>query len=82
MGDPRPLRQVGGALYAFDVPLITVTSESSRLSPTSDPAKGVEEELLSKYDNVLTTVPDRAGQIRVSVAVVDALADEDECAKR
>ena len=66
LGSPHALRETSGALYAFNVPVVAVTGRDE--SEDNHSAKGATDEvaeMLGKYDNLLTTVPDRAGQIRV-----------------
>lgn len=59
LGDSKALQEVSGALYAFNVPHLAVTRGSGGVE------EGPDDDLLAKYDNLLTTVPDRAGQIKV-----------------
>ena len=56
LGASDSLRESSGALFAFSVPLISVSKEGAT----------ERRRLLGKYDNLLTTVPDKEGQIRVS----------------
>lgn len=51
IGEPNLLAQTSGALTAFNIPLISASSEHA--------------ESLGKEDNVLTTAPDMSGQARV-----------------
>ncbi len=60
LGSSKDLREIAGALYAFNVPFVSVT-----LPDASAGGRTAEDALLGKYDNLLTTVPDRAGQITV-----------------
>ena len=64
LGSPSSLRETSGALYAFNVPVVSVTSKEDNGGKDGD-ARDEVAEMLGKYDNLLTTVPDRAGQIRV-----------------
>ena len=85
LGSPRLLPEVAGALYAFDVPFVSVTLPGGGGGGGGGGGHGrgsgggggggghaAEDALLGKYDNLLTTVPDRAGQIRALVEVARA----------
>ncbi len=64
LGSAQWLREAAGALYAFDVPFVSATLPSSSSSSSSGGASA-EDALLGKYDNLVTTVPDRAGQVNL-----------------
>jgi len=51
IGEPALLSETTGALHAFSIPLVSVTSD--------------QIDLAGKYPNVFTTAPDMAGQAKV-----------------
>ena len=65
LGSSQWLREAAGALYAFDVPFVSATLPSSSSSSSSSGGASAEDALLGKYDNLVTTVPDRAGQVNL-----------------
>lgn len=82
LGDPSSLRETAGALFAFNIPLVAVSSIPRNLldhDNTVDAQTGSQRpgsslgssshltDVLGKYDNLLTTVPDRAEQVRVII---------------
>uniref|UniRef100_A0A0K2U1W9 G-protein coupled receptors family 3 profile domain-containing protein n=1 Tax=Lepeophtheirus salmonis TaxID=72036 RepID=A0A0K2U1W9_LEPSM len=64
IGDSSSLFQTGGALSAFNIPLVTVGDKYPRRKPTG------ELQTKSVDDNVLTTAPDAAGQSKALANVV------------
>eukprot|EP00094_Tigriopus_californicus_P007632 TCALIF_07349-PA protein Name:"Similar to Gprc5c G-protein coupled receptor family C group 5 member C (Mus musculus)" AED:0.11 eAED:0.12 QI:0/0.75/0.2/0.8/0.75/0.8/5/0/619 len=80
LGDPTSLRETAGALFAFNVPLVAVSSVPGTPLNHDNPVDGQSgaqrpgsnhlTDVLGKYDNLLTTVPDRAEQVRAMIALL------------
>jgi UDP-N-acetylglucosamine:LPS N-acetylglucosamine transferase len=71
IGDASSLGETSGALSAFQIPVIAVqlptthNNEHEQRRPAAAAAQAGAGEILDKYDNLLTTMPDVTEQIRV-----------------